>query len=467
MKKKGPRDAQGNLPPGPRGNFFLGSAIDLGRSSMKFLTQCAREYGDIVYLRFFGTPVCLLTHPNDIEYVLVKNPGNFVKSRDYRALKSVLGNGLLTNEGAPWQKQRKLVQPTFRHENTDRYADVMVLATTKMLDAWQDGEKRDIHQQLMALTLDIVAEALFGSDVSGHAGGVEQALAVMMNQFDGMAGLAFLLPEKFPLPSTLKFKRSVVRLDKIIYSIIHGRRSARGGRGTSNDLLEMLLRSQDEEGGRMSDEQLRDEVMTLFLAGHETTANALSWTWYLLAQHPEIEARLYQEISEVLRGKVPSARDFTWLPYTEMVVKESMRLYPPAWAIGRQAVGPFEMGGYKFPAGTNIAILQWSTQRDSRFFPEPEKFDPERWNAEAMRENPLPRFAYFPFGGGPRVCVGAGFAMMEAILLLATMAQRFRMSLVAKRKVKLLPSVTLRPRYGIEMVLHERRRETPVAGAAD
>ncbi len=448
--KKGPRDAQGNLPPGPRGNFLLGSAVELGRSSMKFLTRCAREYGDIVYLRFFGTPVCLLTHPSDIEYVLVKNPSNFVKSRDYRALKSVLGNGLLTNEGVPWQKQRKLVQPTFRHENTDRYADVMVLATTRMLDTWRDGETRDVHQQMMALTLGIVAEALFGSDVSGHAGGVEQALAVLMNQFEGMAGLAFLLPEKLPLPSTPKFKRSVAQLDKIIYTIIHERRLARG---PSKDLLEMLLRSQDEEGSRMSDEQLRDEVMTLFLAGHETTANALSWTWYLLAQHPEIEARLFQEISEVLRGKLPAAADVARLPYTEMVVKESMRLYPPAWAVGRQAVGEFEMGGYKFPAGTNIAILQWSTQRDARFFPDPEKFDPERWSAESLRRNALPRFAYFPFGGGPRVCVGAGFAMMEAILLLATMAQRYRMTLVAKRKVKLLPSVTLRPRNGIQMVL--------------
>jgi cytochrome P450 len=450
--KKGPRDAQGNLPPGPRGNVLIGSAVDLGRNSMRFLTRCAREYGDIVYLRFFNTPICLLTHPTDIEYVLVKKPSNFVKSRDYRALKSVLGNGLLTNEGASWQKQRKLVQPAFRHENTARYADVMVLATTKMLDTWKDGETRDIHQQMMALTLEIVAESLFGSDVSGHASGVEQSLAVLMNQFDGMAGLAFLLPEKIPIPSTRKFRRCVAQLDTIIYSIIHERRLARR---PSTDLLEMLLRSQDEEGDRMSDEQLRDEVMTLFLAGHETTANALSWTWYLLAQHPEIEARLFAEISGVLHGKVPTARDVSRLPYTEMVVKESMRLYPPAWAIGRQAVETFDLGGYKFPKGTNIVIMQWSTQRDARFFPDPERFDPERWSAETLRRNPLPRFAYFPFGGGPRVCVGAGFAMMEATLLLATMAQRFCMTLVPNRKVKLLPSVTLRPKNGIRMVLHE------------
>ena len=462
--KRGPRDAQGKLPPGPRGNVLLGSAVDLGRNSMKFLTRCAREYGDIVYLRFFNTPICLLTHPNDIEYVLVKNTANFVKSRDYRALKSVLGNGLLTNEGASWQKQRKLVQPAFRHENTTRYGDVMVEATTKMLDTWKDGETRDLHQQMMAVTLDIVAQSLFGSDVSGHSGGVEQALAVLMNQFEGMAGLAFLLPEKLPLPSTMKFKRSVAQLDKIIYSIIHERRKARK---PSTDLLEMLLLSQDSEGGHMDDEQLRDEVMTLFLAGHETTANALSWAWYLLAQHPEIEARLHEELVSVLDGRLPTARDVSRLPYTEMVVKEAMRLYPPAWAVGRQAVKKFELGGYSFPAGTNIAILQWSTQRDPRFFPEPEKFDPGRWSEAAMKKNPLPRFAYFPFGGGPRVCVGAGFAMMEAILLLATMAQRFRMSLVAGRKVKMLPSVTLRPKNGIRMILHERRVEAPVRPAAD
>lgn len=462
--KRGPRDAKGNLPPGPRGNVLLGSAVDLGRNSLKFLTRCAREYGDIVYLRFFNTPIVLLTHPNEIEYVLVKNQGNFVKSRDYRALKSVLGNGLLTNEGADWQKQRKLVQPTFRHENTERYADVMVLATTRMLDTWRGGETRDIHQQMMALTLDVVAQSLFGSDVSGHAGGVEQALAVLLNQFDGMAGLAFLLPEKMPLPSTMKFKRSVKQLDKIIYGIIQERRKTRK---PSKDLLEMLLLSQDAEGSTMSDEQLRDEVMTLFLAGHETTANALSWSWYLLAQHPAVEERLFEEIRSVLGGKTPTAGDVARLPYTEMIVKEAMRLYPPAWAVGRQALKKFELGGYNFPAGTNIAILQWSTQRDARFFPEPEKFDPERFSAENLRRNPWPRFAYFPFGGGPRVCVGAGFAMMEAILLLATMAQRFRMSLVPHRKVKFLPSVTLRPRNGVQMVLHERRREAPVRGAAD
>ncbi len=403
--KRGPRDAQGKLPPGPRGNILLGSAVDLGRSSMKFLTKCAREYGDIVYLRFFNIPICLLTHPNDIEYVLVKNQANFVKSRDYRALKSVLGNGLLTNEGASWQKQRKLVQPAFRHENTERYGDVMVQATSKMLDTWQDGETRDLHQQMMAVTLDIVAQCLFGSDVSGHSGGVEQALAVLMNQFEGMAGLAFLLPEKMPLPSTLKFKRSVKQLDKIIYSIIHERRKARK---SSNDLLEMLLLSQDSEGEGMSDEQLRDEVMTLFLAGHETTANALSWTWYLLAQHPEIEERLHAELVSVLNGRLPTARDVSRLPYTEMVVKESMRLYPPAWAVGRQAVKKFEMGGYTFPAGTNIAILQWSTQRDARFFPEPEKFEPERWSVNAMARNPLAAVCLFSLWGRAAGLCGGG-----------------------------------------------------------
>jgi cytochrome P450 len=452
MRRRGPRDANGKLPPGPRGNFLIGSAYDLARDSMRFMTRCAREYGDIVYMRFFNTPICVITHPSEIEYVLVKNPANFVKSRDYRALKPVLGNGLLTNEGASWQKQRKLVQPTFRHENTDRYAGTMVAAATKMLDGWRGGQTVDIHQQMMGLTLEIVAESLFGSDVSGHTSGVEEALAIFMAQFGGLAGLSFLLPEKFPLPSSIEFRRSIKRLDKIIYTIIHERRARRT---KSTDLLEMLLRSQDEEGSRMSDEQLRDELMTLFLAGHETTANALSFTWYLLAQHPEIEARLLGELRDVLGERTPVAADVGKLCYTEMVVKEAMRLYPPAWAVGRQALNAFDMGGYHFPKGMNIAILQWSTQRDARFFPEPEKFDPERWSAETMRKNPLPRFAYFPFGGGPRVCVGAGFAMMETILLLATIGRRYRMTLVPNRKMRLLPSVTLRPKRGIPMVLEE------------
>ena len=444
--------------PGPKARFLLGHAFELARNSMKFLNSCSREYGDVVRLRVFHIPVCILANPRDIENVLAKNSANFLKSRDYRAMKAVLGNGLLTSEGTFWQKQRKLVQPAFRHENIELYAQTMVAATTRMLDGWRDGETRDIHAAFMSLTLEIVAKALFGSEVTGKAGDVGKALGILMEQFMGQAGLAFLLPESLPLPSSIRFKRAVQKLDKIIYTIIDQRRAERlEQRVASKDLLEMLLLSQDDEGSQMSDEQLRDEVMTLFLAGHETTANALSWTWYLLAQNPHVTEKLCQELDSVLAGRAPTAADSERLPFTEMVMKESMRLYPPAWAVGRQAIAPFEAGGYEFPAGTSIAILQWTTQRDPRFFADPEVFDPERWSPEGARYRVLPRFAYFPFGGGPRVCVGAGFAMMEAILLLATTAQRFHMSVAPKQKVRMLPSVTLRPKHGIKMILHSRK----------
>ncbi len=451
------RVAKKPRPPGPKARFLLGHALEFARNSMKFLNSCSREYGDVVRLRVFHIPVCILANPRDIENVLAKNSSNFLKSRDYRAMKSVLGNGLLTSEGAFWQKQRKLVQPAFRHENIELYAQTMVGATSRMLDSWRDGETRDIHASFMSLTLEIVAKALFGSEVTGSAGDVGAALAVLMEQFMGQAGLAFLLPESLPLPSSIRFKRAIQKLDRIIYTIIDQRRAERLEPGAaSKDLLEMLLLSQDDEGSQMSDEQLRDEVMTLFLAGHETTANALSWTWYLLAQNPDVASKLFAELDSVLAGCAPTAADSQHLPFTEMVMKESMRLYPPAWAVGRQAIAPFEAGGYEFPAGTSIAILQWTTQRDPRFFADPEVFDPERWSPEGKRYRTLPRFAYFPFGGGPRVCVGAGFAMMEAILLLATTAQRFRMSLAPKQKVRMLPSVTLRPKNGIKMILHSR-----------
>jgi cytochrome P450 len=305
----------------------------------------------------------------------------------------------------------------------------------------------------MSATLDIVAKSLFGSDISGETRGVSQAMAVVMDQFIGQANLAFVLPEKIPIPKSARLRRSVKHLDEVVYRLIRARRAAPKHTG---DLLGALLEAQDERGSGMTDEQLRDEIMTLFLAGHDTTANALSWTWYLLSQNPEKEAALFTELRSVLGSRAPTAADLARLPYTEMVIKESMRLYPPAWGVGRRAIRDYELDGYRIPAGTNFFLLQWITQRDARFFPDPERFEPERWRDDPIRTGKLPRFAYFPFGGGPRVCVGAGFAMMEATLLLATIAQRFRLTLVPGQKIEPLFSVTLRPKYGMRMVLHER-----------
>lgn len=441
------------LPPGPRGLNLLRHSLTFGRDWSGFLTRSARQYGDVIFFRFLNVPICLVVQPEAIEQILVKNSGNFLKSRDYRALKPVLGNGLLTNEGEFWQAQRKLIQPAFRHENILTYVRIMTDTAAAMLSDWRDGETRDISQEMMSATLDIVAKSLFGSDVSGEAQGVGQAVAVVMEQFIGQANLAFVLPDKIPIPKSTRLRQSMKHLDNVVYKLIRTRRAA--GR-YSGDLLGALLEAQDEHGSGMTDGQLRDEIMTLFLAGHDTTANALAWTWYLLAQNPDKEEALFAELRAVLGSRTPGADDLSRLPYTEMVIKESMRLYPPAWGVGRRAIRDFDLDGYRIPAGTNFFLLPWITQRDARFFPEPERFEPERWRDDPIRNGKLPRFAYFPFGGGPRVCVGAGFAMMEATLLLATIAQRFRLTLELGQVIDPLFSVTLRPKSGMRMVLHER-----------
>jgi cytochrome P450 len=441
------------LPPGPRGLNLLRHSLTFGQDWSGFLTRCARQYGDVIFFRFLNVPICLVVHPDAIEQILVKNSGNFLKSRDYRALKPVLGNGLLTSEGEFWQAQRKLIQPAFRHENIITYARIMTDTAAAMLAGWKDSETRDINEEMMSATLDIVAKSLFGSDVSGEAGGVGEAVAVVMERFIGQANMAFVLPKKIPIPKSARLRRSMKHLDDLVYKLIRTRREAPKDTG---DLLGTLLEAQDGRGSRMTDEQLRDEIMTLFLAGHDTTANALSWTWYLLSQNPEKEEALFAELRAVLGSRAPAAADLQRLPYTEMVIKESMRLFPPAWGVGRRAIRDFELDGYRIPAGTSFFLLQWITQRDARFFPEPERFEPERWRDDPIRNGKLPRFAYFPFGGGPRVCVGAGFAMMEATLLLATIAQRFRLTLEPGQAIELLFSVTLRPKSGMRMVLHQR-----------
>jgi cytochrome P450 len=441
------------VPPGPKGNFLLGSAREFARDWPGHMERCAREYGDICAYRFLHVPICQITHPDHIEQVLVRNPANFHKSRDYGALKFVLGNGLLTNEGTPWQKQRQLIQPAFRHENILAYGEIMADSTAKHLARWKDGEGRDLHHEMAELTLDIVSKSLFGTNAAHLAHEVGEEIAAVMERFQAQAALSFLLPDNFPIPKTPRLLRSKKKLDAVVLSIIQDRRKSRTA---GNDLLQRLLDAQDEAGRRMSDEQLKDEVMTLFLAGHETTANALTWTWYLLAQNPQVGELLGAELDRVLAGQAPTLADLPRLPYVEMVVKESMRLFPPAWGFGRLALEEFELGGYRIPAGTNIFITQWLTHRDARFFPDPQRFEPERWREDPVRKGKIPRFAYFPFGGGPRVCIGAGFAMLEAALLLATIAQRCRFSLAPNAKVVPLFSVTLRPKHGLPMILHSR-----------
>lgn len=447
------------LPPGPKGRFLVGNALDFAQGDwLDYFQKSTREFGDIVFFRLLNVPMCLLIHPADIEEVLVKNASNFLKSRDYRALKTALGEGLLTSEGSFWQKQRKLMQPSFRHENIATYAEIMVASVAEMLAGWRHGETRNVHDEMMRLTLDIAAKSLFGADVSGDAEKIGRALHVAVDEFLGMANLAFFLPRFIPIPSTHRLRRAVKELDAVIYEIIRKRRASPVA---SHDLLQVLLAARDDDGSGMTDSQLRDEMMTLFLAGHETTAIALSWTFHLLAHNPSAEAALQRELDSVLGGRLPSAADLPSLPYTEMVVKESMRLFPPAWGIGRQCVKRFQIRGFSLPPRTNVFMIQWLTHRDPRFFPDPEKFSPERWQDDPIRNGRLPRFSYFPFGGGPRVCIGAGFAMMEAVLLLASIAQKFYFTPAPGYSIEMLPSVTLRPKHGLQMILRDRRHPAP------
>src|SRR5882762_5085159 len=452
--------------PGPKGRFLLGSLIEVSGDWLGFYSRCAKEYGDVVRVHLAHVPVYLLAHPRDIETVLATNAGNFTKSADYRALARVLGKGLLTSEGDFWKRQRSLIQPAFHRQNILGYSAVMTQAAGGMLDSWQEKEERNIHEDLMRMTLEIVAQCLFGAEVTAVAEQVGKAMEVVTERFMVNASLAMLFRFEIPVFFAPREWGAIRKLNEIIGSIIRKRRSSNQPR---EDLLDMLLQVRDADGNPMSDAQLRDEVMTLVLAGHETTAIALSWACYLVAQNPEIETKLAEELQAVLGGRVPTPEDLPRLRYTEMVIKEAMRLYPAVWGIGRRAIEECELGGYRVPAGSNVFILQWRTQRDPRFFPDPDRFDPERWREDPVRSGKIPRFAYFPFGGGPRVCVGASFAMMEITLLLAMIQQRFHLEIVPGHLIELFASVTLRPKYGIRVIPQRRATDerVPIRATAD
>jgi len=443
------------LPPGPPGRFLLGSATDLAHDWPGFSARCSRQYGDVVFYRFLHVPICQLTHPDDIETVLVRNASSFHKSRDYAALEFILGRGLLTNEGHSWQTQRQLIQPAFRHESISAYAEIMAASAATHLARWRDRQTCNLHEEMADLTLDVVTRCLFGSRLAQDTRAIGTEVAAVMERFFSQAALAFLLPDGFPIPKSPRLLRSRRHLNEVIFSMIRERRRSPA---PATDLLQTLITAADDDGARMNDLQLRDEIMTLFLAGHETTANALTWTWYLLAQNPAVERTLHEELDRVLGGRAPAFADLSRLPYTEMVIKESMRLFPPAWGIGRRALREIDLRGYRIPKGTNVFLLQWLTQRDARFFPEPLRFDPERWRSDPIRSGVLPRFSYFPFGGGPRVCIGAGFAMMEATLLLATIAQRYHFTLLPEPPVVPFFSITLRPKHGLPVRVEARQK---------
>jgi len=448
---------QDKLPPGPQPGSAAGSFKTYSRNPLPFLTQMAREYGDILTMRFYKFRVYYVNHPDYIEEVLVKQARKFIKGRILRANKGLFGNGLLTSEGDFWLRQRRLAQPSFHRARIAAYAETMVRFTERLIAGWHDGETLDVHAEMMRLTLQIVAKTLFDADVDSDARQVGRALEAIMD-FNSDFSRLLLMPAWLPTPRNIRAALAVRRLDKIIFRIINERRAA--GRD-AGDLLSMLLHAQDEDGSRMTDRQLRDEVITLFLAGHETTALALSWTWLLLAQNPRAEAKLHAELDAVLGGRTPTLEDLPKLPYTDHVITESLRLYPPAWGMARIAIEDVEIGGYRIRKGCGVSTSQWVVHRDPRWFEAPLEFRPERWEGDLAKR--LPRFAYFPFGGGPRQCIGNTFALMEAALLLATIAQKFQPRLAPDHVVEPVASITLRPRHGIRVKLESRK---PNAGSA-
>jgi cytochrome P450 len=440
------------LPPGPQGHLFVGSLPEFRRDILGFLAACARDYGDVVPIRVAKRRLILLSHPDLIEEVLTARARHTTKTAILQMLRPVLGDGLLLSEGDSWLRQRRLLQPAFHRQRIAAYGDVMAGYAERGMADWRDGQTRDVHVDMMAITQGIVAKTLFDADVSDDAYDVGHALHVLMQDFSRRRTALFALPRFVPTPARRRARAAVERLDRIVYAIIAARRASGEDRG---DLLSILLAARDaDDGSRMTDRQVRDEIMTLFLAGHETTAVSLSWTWYLLAQHPEVEATLAAELRSVLGGRRPTVADLPQLRYAEMVVMESMRLYPPAFTITRRVAEACEVGGHRIEAETTLVMSQWIVQRDARWFDAPEAFRPERWENDLAKR--LPRYAYFPFGGGPRLCIGNTFAMMEATLLLATIAQRFRFRLAPGASVKPMLSVTLRPAEGIHMTVSAR-----------
>jgi cytochrome P450 len=442
------------IPPGPKGHFLVGNLPDLRNRPLELMENSVRDFGDVSHFQVANIHAYLFNHPDMIEEFLVTSNRNFIKPLLLRNTIELFGNGLLVSEGDFWRRQRRLMSPAFHRGAIRSYGEIMTHYAEETIGRWRDGETRDIHADMMHITLEIVAKTLFGAEIGEkEMEEVGRSLEVALHRFvDRISLLRFL--DSWPLPRNIRFRRALASLDWIIYSIIEARRRS-GERG--NDLLSMLPNAQDEDGTQMTDRQVRDESITLFLAGHETTAIALSWTWYLLSLNPDVERKLAVELEEVLGDRTPTVDDIPNLVYTGKVVKESMRLYPPAWRVGREAINDCEIGGYPIPAGAQLIASQWTMHRDARYYDEPLEFRPERWTEEFIKR--LPKFAYFPFGGGPRLCIGDQFAIMEATLILATIARRFRLELVPDHPIAMFPTITLRPKYGIRMVTRLRIAE--------
>lgn len=420
-----------------------------------------KEYGDICLLEVLGRKQVLILAPEQIREVLVERAGAYCKGKDYtdrrKGIAKFTGSGLLTSNGDFWKRQRSLVAPALHHRRIAAYADTMVRATERLLEGWRDGETIDVDHAMMSATLEIVGRTLFHADLSGDVARIAEAMKVLHGMIEANNSAWTLLPDWFPTPQRGREGRAVRTLDEIVLRIVKERRPSEDSPvEDTGDLCSMLLSAEDEDGRRMTDRQARDEIVTIFLAGHETTANTMNWTWILLAQHPEVEEKLHEELDRVLGGRAPAFEDVKRLPYTEGVIRESLRLHPPAFTFMRTSVQDTTLGPYSIPVGMDVSMVPYATHRDERFFERPLEVLPERFLGERARS--IDRHAWIPFGGGPRVCVGNAFAMTEAVLMLATIASRYRLRLAEGQDVAPVPGLTLRPRGPLKMTLAARGR---------
>ena len=461
-------------PPGPHSILPNKLLREFIHNPVKTLMDIAYRYGDIAHFKFGRQHVYLLNNPNYIEDVLIRNYKNFIKSKGLQVSKRLLGEGLVTSEGEYHDRQRRIIQPAFHPNLIKKYGEIMTFYAVNICEQWEDGITLDIHKEMVHVTSAIISKAVLGSDIRSEEGKqVGDALLTCAEYFNRLLMPFGELIEKIPILHINKgFQQAKKKLDSIVYNMIKEHRNNESKGETKQDLLYTLLQAQDAEAGirRMTDSELRDEVMTIFLAGHETTANALTWTFYLLSQNSTVETKLYDELCSVLdnnqdnsntssttrsKKRIPTIEDVPKLEYTEKVFRESMRLYPPAWTIGRQAINDYRLTKYVIPAGSIILMSQYVMHRNPNYFSDPELFYPDRWTKEAKSQ--LPRFSYFPFGGGIRGCVGEPFAWLEGILLIATICHRWKMHHEPNHKVELKPLITLRPKYGMRMKLERRK----------
>ncbi len=443
-------------PPGPKGGLFgLDNVAHFKREPLHFLMSMAREYGDIVHFRFGPHQVYQPHTPELVREILVNQADKFHKWQlQKKVMGKVLGNGIFLSDDDVWKRQRKLVAPALHTKRIQHYAEIMTLYTNRLVDSWQPGQEIDIAEEMLKVTMDIVAKSMFDADgVSAEAQKLSNALRVVQDMIiREMTALIMPVPDWVPTPRNLRENQAMADLDEVVMDFIHKKRANTEDRG---DLLSMLMQAVDDETGEpMNDEQVREEVITLFTAGYDTTALALAWAFYLLSLNRDVEERLVAEVKSVLGGRTPTLEDLQTMNYTDRVLKETMRLYPPAPFFPREAIADVEIGGYTLPKGSVVFISPYVIHRDPEFFPDPERFEPERFNPGY--EERIPKYAYFPFGGGPRVCIGQSFALMEAEIILATIVQRFHLALVPGQDIIPEPTITLHAKHGIQLRIVER-----------